>query len=155
MSLSVTTAANPSSLNPVIVRANALGKPDSLAKPHPLTQALGRTRTKRHDWYPALFHAAIDADGLSDIRAACQTDTPLGNDTFKAKIERKLHCKLGQARAVSLKGLTKGSDLLSFLSIQLQNLFGYDAIVRRRYTAIESFDIRYVLRVGLRLCIRN
>ncbi len=79
-------------------RANTLGKPDSRVKPHPLTQALGRTRTKRHDRYPALFHAPIDADGLSHIRAACQTGTPLGNDAFKAKIERKLHCKVGQAR---------------------------------------------------------
>ena len=79
-------------------RANALGKPDSLVRPHPLTQALGRTRTKRHDRYPALFHAPIDAGGLMDICAACQTGTPLGNDAFKAKIERKLHCQVGQAR---------------------------------------------------------
>ncbi len=32
-------------------RASALGKPDSRVKPHPLTQALGRTRRKRHDRY--------------------------------------------------------------------------------------------------------
>ncbi len=58
-------------------RANALGKPDTRVKPHPLIQALGRTRTKRHDRYQALFHAHIDADELTDIRAACQTGTPL------------------------------------------------------------------------------
>ncbi len=60
--------------------------------------SLGRTRTQRHDRYQALFHAPIDADGLTDIRTACQTSTPLGNDAFKAKIERKLHSKVGQAR---------------------------------------------------------
>ncbi len=52
----------------VLNRANALGKPDSLVKPHPLIQALGRTRTQRHDRYQALIRAPIDADGLSDIR---------------------------------------------------------------------------------------
>ena len=67
----------------------------------------------RHDRYPALFYAPIDADGLTDIRAACHTDTPLGNDAFKAKIERKLHCQVGQARRGRPKGLTKGSDPLS------------------------------------------
>ena len=98
----------------VLNRANALGKPDSLVKPHLLTQALGRTRTKRHHRYQALFHAPIDADGLTDIRAACQTGTPLGNDAFKAKIERKLHCQVGQARCGRPTGLTKGSDPLSY-----------------------------------------
>ncbi len=58
-------------------RANALGKPDTRVKPHPLIQALGRTRTKRHDRYQALFNAHIDANELTDIRAACQTGTPL------------------------------------------------------------------------------
>jgi putative transposase len=85
-----------------------LGKPDSLVKTHPLTQALGRTRRKRHDRYPALFRASIDADGLTDIRAACQTGTPLGNDAFKAKIERKLHCQAGQARRGRPKRPNKG-----------------------------------------------
>ncbi len=63
---------------------------------------MGRTRTKRHDRYQVLFHADLDADGLSHIRAACQTGTPLGNDAFKAKIERKLHCQVGQARPAGI-----------------------------------------------------
>jgi len=41
------------------------------------TQRHGRARTKRHDRTQALFHAHLDADGLTDIRAACQTGTPL------------------------------------------------------------------------------
>ena len=54
-------------------------------------------------------YAPIDADGLSDIRAACQTGTPLGNDAFKAKIERKLHYyKVGQARRGRPKTSNKG-----------------------------------------------
>ncbi len=47
-------------------------------------------------------------DGLTDIRAACQTGTPLGNDAFKAKIERKLHCKVGRARRGRPKRPNKG-----------------------------------------------
>jgi putative transposase len=45
-----------------------------------------------------LCKAHLDATELTDIRAAWQTGTPLGNDSFKAKIERKLKTKVGQAR---------------------------------------------------------
>ena len=40
----------------------------------------------------------MDEADLKDIRAAWQTGTPLGNDYFREKIERKLGSKVGQAR---------------------------------------------------------
>jgi putative transposase len=45
-----------------------------------------------------LFKAHIDQEDIKDIRAAWQTGTPLGNDFFREKIERKLKSKVGQAR---------------------------------------------------------
>jgi putative transposase len=45
-----------------------------------------------------LFNVHVDETDLKDIRAAWQTGTPLGNDYFRKKIERKLGSKVGQAR---------------------------------------------------------
>ena len=79
-------------------RANAQGKEDRLITPHPLYTSLGRTNASRQEAYRALFKAHIDEKDFKDIRAAWQTGTPLGNDHFKDKIERKLKTKVGQAR---------------------------------------------------------
>lgn len=78
--------------------ANAQGKDDSLLMAHALYLQLGKTKTERLSAYRALFKAHIDEDALKDIRAACQTGTPLGNDYFKEKVECKLKSKVGQAR---------------------------------------------------------
>ncbi len=79
-------------------RANAQGKEDKLLTTHPLYLSLGKTNASRLEGYKALFKAHIDEEDLKDIRAAWQTGTPLGNDYFKEKIERKLNSKVGQAR---------------------------------------------------------
>lgn len=79
-------------------RANGQGKEDKLITPHPLYLALGKTKPSRLEAYKALFKAHIDEAELKDIRAAWQTGTPLGNEYFKEKIERKLKSKVGQAR---------------------------------------------------------
>ena len=79
-------------------RCNAQGKADELITPHPLYTALGRTRASRQEAYRALFKAHVDENDLKAIRAAWQTGTPLGNDYFREKIERKLGAKVGQAR---------------------------------------------------------
>ncbi|MFC1747390.1 hypothetical protein ACFL2V_01140 [Pseudomonadota bacterium] len=78
--------------------ANALGRDDSWITKHPLFKRLGRTNEKRRLAYRALFKAHIDEEDLSKIRASWQTGTPLGNDEFRAKIEERLGCKVGQAR---------------------------------------------------------
>lgn len=85
-------------------RANAQGKEDTLLTAHPLYVGLGKTKASRRDAYKALFRAHIDEEILKDIRAAWQTGTPLGNDYFKKKIERKLKSKVGQARRGRPKG---------------------------------------------------
>jgi len=79
-------------------RTNAQGQVDDLITPHPLYLALSRTAASRMEAYKALFKAHVDVDALNDIRAAWQTGTPLGNELFKAKVEAKLGCKVGQAR---------------------------------------------------------
>lgn len=79
-------------------RANAQGREDPLLTPHPLYQSLGRSTTSRQEAYRALFKAHVEGTELKDIRAAWQTGTPLGNDHFKEKIEKKLKTKVGQAR---------------------------------------------------------
>jgi hypothetical protein len=40
----------------------------------------------------------VDDIDLSEIRNAWQTDTPLGNDYFRQKVESKLGCKVEQSR---------------------------------------------------------
>ncbi len=79
-------------------RANGQGKADELITPHALYLALGRSRASRIEVYRALFKARVDDNELKEIRAAWQTGTPLGNDSFREKIERKLGSKVGQSR---------------------------------------------------------
>ena len=79
-------------------RFNGLAKEDGLITPHSLYLSLGKTQDERLECYRALFKAHVDKDEVNNIRAACQTGTPLGNDYFKEKIERKLNSKIGQAR---------------------------------------------------------
>ncbi len=79
-------------------RHNAQGKDDATVTEHPLYTAMGRTKATRCENYKSLFKVHIDDDQLKSIRAAWQTGTPLGNDHFREKIERKLKTKIGQAR---------------------------------------------------------
>lgn len=89
---------NPSQYRWSSYRANAQGKENKLITPHSLYLALGKTKASRLEAYRALFKAHVDEAELKDIRAAWQTGTPLGNDYFREKIERKLKSKVGQAR---------------------------------------------------------
>jgi putative transposase len=90
-------------------RHNAQGKDDALITEHALYTSLGRTKASRSEAYKALFKAHVEEDELKNIRSAWQTGTPLGNERFKDRIERKLKTKVGQARRgrpeKSLKGL--------------------------------------------------
>jgi putative transposase len=89
-------------------RCNAQGKDNKLITPHSIYQQLGRTLEARCNAYKALFSAHIDAEDLKDIRSAWQTGTPLGNDYFKEKIEKKLKTKVGQDRRGRPDGPLKG-----------------------------------------------
>lgn len=79
-------------------RFNALGKQDNLITPHDLYLGLGNNNSNRLEAYRDLFKAHIDNNVTKDIRDALQTGTPLGNDFFRDKIEKKLNSKVGQAR---------------------------------------------------------
>ena len=78
--------------------ANALGHKDAMVTPHVLYQKLGRTDAQRQAGYRALFETEEDNKIVGAIRASVQTGTPLGNDKFKAEVERLLGMKVGQAR---------------------------------------------------------
>ena len=79
-------------------RHNGQDKVDPLIQPHKIYTALAKTNSERRAAYRSLFKAHIDENELDDIRAAWQTGTPLGNEYFREKIEKKLGCKVGQAR---------------------------------------------------------
>ena len=79
-------------------KQNALGKEDLIVTAHDVYKQLGRNAALRQENYRDLFKAQIEKEQLSDIRAAWQTGTPLGNSYFKELIEKKLKCKVGQAR---------------------------------------------------------
>ena len=78
--------------------ANAYGKDNPLVMPHECYRALGRSDGARQEAYRALFKAHLDDHILDAIRSAWQTGTPLGNDRFRAKIERALKIKVGYAK---------------------------------------------------------
>jgi len=79
-------------------RYNALGKENELITPHQLYLNMGSAKGKRLEEYRSLFNAHVDEEDINVIRAAWQTGTPLGNDYFKKKIEKKLKSKVGQDR---------------------------------------------------------
>jgi putative transposase len=89
---------NPSKYRWSSFRYNAQGIENKLVQPHPLYIQLGRTLKSRCEAYKALFRAHVEPEALRYIRAALQTGTPLGNDYFRDKIEKKLKTKVGQNR---------------------------------------------------------
>jgi putative transposase len=89
-------------------RHNTQGREDSIITEHALYTGLGKTQASRCEAYKALFKAHIDEGQLKDIRAAWQTGTPLGNEYFREKVERKLKTKVGQNRRGRPDGSIKG-----------------------------------------------
>ncbi len=79
-------------------RCNGQGKVNELITPHAIYTSLDKTHTLRTAAYKAIFKAHVNEGVLDDIRESCQSGTPLGNDSFRVKIEKKLQCKVGYAR---------------------------------------------------------
>lgn len=79
-------------------RANAYGATNPILTPHPLYLSLGKDKRQRNRRYREGFKEALEEKQIKDIRASVQTGTPLGNDRFKAEVERLLDVKVGQAR---------------------------------------------------------
>ena len=74
---------------------NAWGDKSVFIVPHDLYISLGNSAEFRQQSYRELFNAHLDRETLSDIRKACNTGTPLGNDRFREKVENKLQCRIG------------------------------------------------------------
>ncbi|MFV1985471.1 MAG: transposase [Thiohalomonadales bacterium] len=102
-------------------RHNGQGKDDGLITPHDLYSSLRKSKLSRITAYKALFQSQIDKGILKVIRTAWQTGTPLGNDYFKEKIEKKLKCKVGQAR----QGRPNKSDPTDSWASEFSDLFKY------------------------------
>ena len=79
-------------------QSNAQGKHDIVVTPHPLFNELGSNSSERMEAYKSIFKAHIDQAEHDKIHKAYQTGTPLGNDYFREKIEKKLKCKVGRDR---------------------------------------------------------
>ena len=71
-------------------RANGEGADDPLITPHDAYQRLGGDDDERRFHYRALFGEAPDVECVDEIRDATNGNYALGNDRFKAAIERLL-----------------------------------------------------------------
>lgn len=69
---------------------NANGELDVCITPHPLYLQLGASAEMRQANYRELFISSLGKDDIHTIRRAAQFSMPLGNDRFKAQIERAI-----------------------------------------------------------------
>lgn len=69
-------------------RANAQGDPNTLVTPHELYRRLDRSDEQRHSEYRQLFRAQIPKGDLDAIRQSTHKAWVLGNERFRAKMER-------------------------------------------------------------------
>jgi len=72
--------------------------PDPLVHAHPRYRALGSDDQARRIAYRSLTIAGLDPAELEQIRAILQRQHALGNDRFRAAIERQLGRRAGPAR---------------------------------------------------------
>ena len=63
---------------------------DSTLRPHRAYQSLGSRTAERQSAYRALFDQVLGNDDINEIRAHIQQQRALGNDRFRAMVERKL-----------------------------------------------------------------
>lgn len=69
---------------------NALGKRDPMVRPHRLYRRLGKTAASRQAAYRQLFKRHISQRTLDAIRAATNMSWVLGDDRFRARMEKRL-----------------------------------------------------------------
>ncbi|MGR9037952.1 MAG: transposase [Gammaproteobacteria bacterium] len=70
---------------------NALGQADTLITPHAVYKALGSDDSTCRSNYRALFASQIPKTEIEDIREATNKAWVLGDDRFKAKLERLIN----------------------------------------------------------------
>ncbi len=67
---------------------NALGAQDPLLTPHALYRRLGKTAAEIRRAYRALFRRRLEEAALKDIREATNMAWALGDERFKAEVQR-------------------------------------------------------------------
>ncbi len=72
-------------------RHNALGKSNPMVRPHLLYQRLGKTAAGRQAAYRNFFAHDIPQPTVDQIRSATNKSWVLGNDRFRARMEKRLN----------------------------------------------------------------
>ena len=75
-------------------RANAYGRADPLIRPHEVYLTLGSDGTERQRAHRGLFRRDLDPTDVMSLRTAINLCVPVGNDCFKAQIERRLRQRI-------------------------------------------------------------
>jgi len=65
--------------------------------PHEIYLGLGADEQARQVAYRSLFRGYVPDRDVEDIRTCLQSGTPLGNERFRAEVERMLKVKVGHA----------------------------------------------------------
>ncbi len=78
--------------------ANAYGRKNAFIQRHEVYIRMGNKEKERRKAYRALFSSDLGSEQLDEIRKACQTGTPLGDDRFKSEIEKTLKTSTGYNR---------------------------------------------------------
>ena len=89
-------------------RHHALGESNGMIRDHELFLALGEDAAERRQAYRALFRAQLDDEAIADIRKATNQGLVLGNERFRAEIERALGKRLGPRPRGRPKGRGEG-----------------------------------------------
>ncbi len=76
---------------------NAQGRKNPLITSHDIYKNIGRGDKARQAKYTTMSKAGISDEMKAEIMASWQTGTPLGPDSFKKMVERKLKIKVGHS----------------------------------------------------------
>lgn len=85
-------------------RANALGQPDALLKPHPPTE--------RQQAYQALFQTHIQPEMLKALREAVNSNRVYGSERFKDQVEATLKRRVRPSKGGRPSNKEKNRDVL-------------------------------------------
>ena len=78
--------------------ANALGDGCELLTPHREVLGLANCDAERHKVYRSLFNHALSTKTLDEIRQSLERNHVLGDERFRAKVERMLNRRIGTGR---------------------------------------------------------
>jgi len=89
---------------------NALGKSSELCTPHPLLLALGNEPKERQASYRELLKHHVEGKLLEEIQLAVNKGMVLGNERFKAEIERLTGQRMTAKKMGRPVGWRKGKE---------------------------------------------